>query len=373
MGAFGADDPTGDRGIGIATRLDHGTALDARRQLGPVAHGLEQVELVGAGDRVAGRPRVRRRAPTGPPQERVGGDALRPLLAEPVGQLAEVPRRGGGVEVGPQPEVWVEQVGLGDDVEGAPHREHEVDRAERFEAAADPRARSPDALGNDPQLAEMGSQDGEDPVGLAEVQPAEDDGLGLVQRERGLTGSRSGTLRTWTSGSSLARWSPTSMRRCDPSSTSTAARPNPLYEMLAYHLGLDGSDGSTGKRIRPLLGLLVIRALGGDYRRAGAAVELGHNFSLVHDDIQDGDRERATAPRCGRCGAFPGHQRGRPVRAVAARALPARGRGERPRSAGRRQVLELMRIYQTCLSLCEGPFLDISFERRLGVPSRSTR
>ena len=65
-----------------------------------------------------------------------------------------------------------------------------------------------------------------------------------------------------------------------------------LYDMVRYHLGLDGS-GSSGKRVRPLLGLLAYASIAGDYRPAlpgAAAVELCHNFSLVHDDIEDSDR-----------------------------------------------------------------------------------
>ena len=49
----------------------------------------------------------------------------------------------------------------------------------------------------------------------------------------------------------------------------------------------------------PLLGLLAYASITGDYERAlpgAAAVELGHNFSLVHDDIEDGDRERRHRP-----------------------------------------------------------------------------
>src|SRR3990172_1847856 len=72
-----------------------------------------------------------------------------------------------------------------------------------------------------------------------------------------------------------------------------------LYEMLRYHLGLDGSDGRRGKRMRPLLGLLAYSSISGDHRKAlpgAAAVELGHNFSLVHDDIEDGDIERRARP-----------------------------------------------------------------------------
>jgi hypothetical protein len=68
-----------------------------------------------------------------------------------------------------------------------------------------------------------------------------------------------------------------------------------LYEMVRYHLALDGAGANGGKRIRPLLGLLAYASITGDHRKAlpgAAAVELGHNFSLVHDDIEDGDRER---------------------------------------------------------------------------------
>ena len=51
--------------------------------------------------------------------------------------------------------------------------------------------------------------------------------------------------------------------------------------------------------MRPLLGLLAYHSLTGDYDAAlpgAAAVELGHNFSLVHDDIEDADIERRHRP-----------------------------------------------------------------------------
>ena len=71
------------------------------------------------------------------------------------------------------------------------------------------------------------------------------------------------------------------------------------YELVRYHLGLDGADGPRGKRMRPLLGLLAYMSIAGDHERAlpgAAAVELGHNFSLVHDDIEDNDTERRHRP-----------------------------------------------------------------------------
>jgi geranylgeranyl diphosphate synthase type I len=147
----------------------------------------------------------------------------------------------------------------------------------------------------------------------------------------------------------------------------------PLYEMLAYHLGIDGENGTSGKRIRPLLGLLVYRSLGGDYRRAlpgAAAVELGHNFSLVHDDIQDGDRERRFRPTLwARFGVPQAINAGDALFALSRLALyRLASREDDPDAPDAGQVLDLMKIYdQTCLALCEGQYLDISFEGRLDV------
>ena len=78
----------------------------------------------------------------------------------------------------------------------------------------------------------------------------------------------------------------------------------PLYDMARYHLGWQDEQGRPveahpGKTLRPMLCLLACEAAGGDYRRAlpaAVAVELLHNFSLVHDDIQDGDRTRRGRP-----------------------------------------------------------------------------
>src|SRR3990170_4588665 len=74
----------------------------------------------------------------------------------------------------------------------------------------------------------------------------------------------------------------------------------PLYDMMRYHLGLADRDGTPmaarrGKMLRPVLCLLCCEAVGGDYRRAApaaAAVELLHNFSLIHDDIEDASSSR---------------------------------------------------------------------------------
>jgi geranylgeranyl diphosphate synthase type I len=142
----------------------------------------------------------------------------------------------------------------------------------------------------------------------------------------------------------------------------------PLYDMLAYHLGLDGDAGPRGKRMRPLLGLLAYQSLTGDYRPAlpgAAAVELGHNFSLVHDDIEDADRERRHRPTLWAIWGVPlAINAGDALFALSRLALYrllADGFSER-------RVLALMRVYdETCLALCEGQYLDISFERQTDV------
>src|SRR5512145_92759 len=69
-----------------------------------------------------------------------------------------------------------------------------------------------------------------------------------------------------------------------------------LARMMRYHMGWEdqrgGPSDNPGKGLRPSLLLLASEAVGGDWRQAipaAAAVELVHNFSLVHDDIQDRD------------------------------------------------------------------------------------
>lgn len=138
----------------------------------------------------------------------------------------------------------------------------------------------------------------------------------------------------------------------------------PLYDMLAYHLGLDDDGGPRGKRMRPLLGLLAYQSLTGDYHAAlpgAAAVELGHNFSLVHDDIEDADRERRHRPTLWAIWGVPlAINAGDALFALSRLALYRLLEG----GFSERRVLALMRVYdETCLALCEGQYLDITFER----------
>jgi geranylgeranyl diphosphate synthase type I len=132
-----------------------------------------------------------------------------------------------------------------------------------------------------------------------------------------------------------------------------------LYAMCRYHLGLDGS-GSSGKRLRPLLGLLAYASIVGDHRAAlpgAAAVELGHNFSLVHDDIEDGDTERRHRPTLWALHGIPqAINAGDLLFTLSRKALHRLTDLGFPDA----KVLRLMRLHDdTCLALCEGQYLDI--------------
>ncbi|HTS99738.1 MAG TPA: polyprenyl synthetase family protein [Streptosporangiaceae bacterium] len=92
-----------------------------------------------------------------------------------------------------------------------------------------------------------------------------------------------------------------------PAVAAAIDRLSPEVRMVAaYHLGLTdsggrpaGRTGTAGKALRPALALLSARSAGAAPERgvpAAAAVEFVHNFSLLHDDIMDGDTERRHRP-----------------------------------------------------------------------------
>ena len=138
-----------------------------------------------------------------------------------------------------------------------------------------------------------------------------------------------------------------------------------VYEMVRYHLGLESAGAPAGKRMRPLLGLLAYASIAGDYRPAlpgAAAVELGHNFSLVHDDIEDGDRERHHRPTVWTLHGVPqAINTGDMLFSLSRLAL------HRLTDLGfsDAKVLRLMRLYdETCVALCEGQYIDIATSER---------
>ncbi len=147
----------------------------------------------------------------------------------------------------------------------------------------------------------------------------------------------------------------------------------PLYGMMRYHLGWATPDfapdrANGGKRLRPLVCLLCCAAAGGDPDRAvpaAAAIELVHNFTLVHDDIQDNSayrRHRRTAWSI--WGLAQGINIGDGMHAIAQQALL----DLRTRGVSAEDVLDLTAGFDaTVLRICEGQFLDIGFESRWDI------
>jgi geranylgeranyl diphosphate synthase type I len=139
------------------------------------------------------------------------------------------------------------------------------------------------------------------------------------------------------------------------------------YEMLAYHLGWT-AGGAGGKRIRPLLCLLACAAAGGDWHQAlplAAAVELIHNFSLIHDDIQDNSPLRhGRATVWARWGAAQAINAGDAMFTLAFRAPHRLAELSVPPAVMLTALAELTR---TCLALTQGQYLDMAFEHRQRV------
>lgn len=149
-------------------------------------------------------------------------------------------------------------------------------------------------------------------------------------------------------------------------------RTKPFHEMITYHMGWTGEGAgpeAAGKRIRPLMLLLSTSGCGGDWQSAlpaAGAIEFVHNFSLVHDDIQDNSNRR----------------RGRPTTWVKWGAPMAINVGDALFVLSNQAIMDLKESYpadtvvraaeilhNTCLELTRGQFLDMSYEERtdLGV------
>ncbi len=148
----------------------------------------------------------------------------------------------------------------------------------------------------------------------------------------------------------------------------------PFYGMMLYHLGLDAEHARGGKRLRPLLCSLVFEALGGDSARVaalGAAVELLHNFTLIHDDIEDQDPRRHHRPTVWSVWGEPqAINAGDGMYAISRLAIQRL----RERGFAAERVLELAALLDlTCVRVCEGQFLDISFESRTDVTAERYR
>lgn len=155
------------------------------------------------------------------------------------------------------------------------------------------------------------------------------------------------------------------------------SRTSLFHEMLTYHMGWTGEgagSSAAGKRVRPLLVLLTAASVSVSPKNEGmdnnnwlhavsaaAAIELIHNFSLVHDDIQDNSAKR----------------RGRDTVWTKWGAPMAINAGDALFVMANQAVLGLAKDYSaevvvkaagilndTCLDLTRGQFLDMSYEER---------
>ena len=143
----------------------------------------------------------------------------------------------------------------------------------------------------------------------------------------------------------------------------------PLGEMVRHQLGFGpGGVPNLGKCLRPSLCLFACEALGGDLAQAmpvAAAIELVHNFSLIHDDIEDGDETRHHRPTVWKVyGPAQAVLAGITLWTLAFKCLDgATGRGAPPE-----RVLAARRLVtNACNEIIEGQHLDLSFERRTDV------
>jgi geranylgeranyl diphosphate synthase type I len=157
----------------------------------------------------------------------------------------------------------------------------------------------------------------------------------------------------------------------DALSASNALRP--YYEMMHYHMGWVDDQfkpipASQGKRMRPTLCLLTCEAVGGRVEHAvlaAAAIELLHNFSLIHDDIEDNSdtrRHRTTLWKL--WGLAHGINCGDGMFAIAfltLTLLPDRG-------VSANLAMHAQRVFaETCLALTEGQYMDMTFETQPDV------
>ncbi|MDX2542062.1 family 2 encapsulin nanocompartment cargo protein polyprenyl transferase [Streptomyces sp. WI04-05B] len=141
--------------------------------------------------------------------------------------------------------------------------------------------------------------------------------------------------------------------------------PGAMRRVALHHFGWEHADGSpaagnAGKAIRPALVLTAAAALGGRREpavRAAAAVELVHNFTLLHDDVMDRDTTRRHRPTAWTVfGDADAILAGDAMHALAMRLL-----AEDPHPAS---ATAAARLASCVVELCEGQHADTAMEKR---------
>ncbi|MFB7464447.1 family 2 encapsulin nanocompartment cargo protein polyprenyl transferase [Streptomyces sp. NPDC056224] len=147
--------------------------------------------------------------------------------------------------------------------------------------------------------------------------------------------------------------------------------PGSMRRVAMYHFGWEHADGTpaagnAGKAIRPALVLAAARARRGpggpvdDVVRAAAAVELAHNFTLLHDDVIDKDARRRGRPTAWTVFGTPDAI----ITGDAMMALALRLLAEDPHPAA---AAASARLAACVIELCAGQQADCAFERRPNV------
>jgi len=122
-----------------------------------------------------------------------------------------------------------------------------------------------------------------------------------------------------------------------------------------------------GKKLRPVLVILSSKSVGGrtqDALKTAASMELIHTFSLIHDDIMDKDKMRRGKPSV--------HMLwGEPMAILAGDTLFSKAFEtvlETDAEVDPERVIEALKtVVDSCIKICEGQALDISFEGKLDV------
>lgn len=160
------------------------------------------------------------------------------------------------------------------------------------------------------------------------------------------------------------------MRESFPAFEARVAR---FYAMQEYHLGwrdqeLSPAGFDPGKLLRPQLVLLACQAVGGDPDQAlplAAGVQLIHDFTLIHDDIEDNsDTRRGRITVWKAWGLAHGINVGDGMFVVAHLALHRLNQAGVP---AERALAVLHCFDQTILTVCEGQYLDLSYEGDLTI------
>ena len=145
--------------------------------------------------------------------------------------------------------------------------------------------------------------------------------------------------------------------------TTLIGKDDQLLEIFRYHLELSDDSPGQSKRIRPMLLLICAEGSGADWMTAvpaAVAVELIHNFSLIHDDIEDKGHKRR-----GKEAVWV--KWGLPLALNAGDAMYTIAYGALSNLVGlvnEKIFISALELFiSTCLKLTEGQHLDISFEK----------